>query len=72
MITITVNDEQSKTVKKNSIKMCMFDVHVGSIAQLCPVLWAHVDCGLLGSSVHGILQAGILEWAALPSSRGPS
>ena len=23
-----------------------------------------------GSSVHGILQAGILEWVAMPSSRG--
>ena len=26
----------------------------------------------LGSSVHGILQARILEWVALPSSRGSS
>ena len=25
-----------------------------------------------GSSAHGILQAGTLEWAAVPSSRGPS
>ena len=25
-----------------------------------------------GSSVHGILQTGILEWVAIPSSRGPS
>ena len=29
-----------------------------------------VDCGLLGSSVHGILQARILEWAAFPSPGG--
>ena len=32
-------------------------------------------CGpmsLLGSSVHGILQARILEWVAMPSSRGSS
>ena len=56
-----MNDEQSKTVKKNSIKMCMFNVRGGSIALLCPV-WAHVDSGLLGSSVHGILQAGMLQW----------
>ena len=27
-------------------------------------------CSLPGSSVHGILQARILEWAAMPSSRG--
>ena len=31
-----------------------------------------MDCSLPGSSVHGILQARILEWAAMPSSRGSS
>ena len=31
-----------------------------------------MDCTLPGSSVHGILQARILEWAAMPSSRGSS
>ena len=30
------------------------------------------DCSLPGSSVHGILQARILEWVAVPSSRGSS
>ena len=30
------------------------------------------DCSPPGSSVHGILQARILEWAAMPSSRGSS
>ena len=30
------------------------------------------DCSLPGSSVHGILQARILEWVALPSSGGSS
>ena len=30
------------------------------------------DCSPPGSSVHGILQARILEWAAIPSSRGSS
>ena len=29
-----------------------------------------IDCGPLGSSVRGILQARILEWAAIPFSRG--
>ena len=32
----------------------------------------HMDCSLLGSSVCGILQARILEWVAMPSSRGSS
>ena len=31
-----------------------------------------MNCSLPGSSVHGILQARILEWVALPSSRGSS
>ena len=32
---------------------------------LCPTLCDPMDCTLLGSSVHGILQARILEWVAL-------
>ena len=31
-----------------------------------------IDCNPPGSSVHGILQARILEWVAMPSSRGSS
>ena len=31
-----------------------------------------MDCSLPGSSVHGILQARLLEWVAMPSSRGSS
>ena len=31
-----------------------------------------VDCSLLGSSVHGILQARVLWWVVMPSSRGSS
>ena len=30
------------------------------------------DCSPPGSAVHGILQAGILEWVAIPFSRGSS
>ena len=40
--------------------------------QSCPTLCSPVDCTSPGSSVHGILQAGILEWGAMPSSRGRS
>ena len=42
------------------------------VAQSCPALCDHMDCNPPGSSVHGILQARILEWVALPSSRGSS
>ena len=40
--------------------------------QLCSPLCSAMDCSLPGSSVHGILQARILEWVAAPSSRGSS
>ena len=40
------------------------------VAQLCPTLWDPMDCSPLGSSVHGILQARILEWVAIPFYRG--
>ena len=38
--------------------------------QSCPILSDPVDCSLPGSSIHGILQAIIPEWDAMPSSRG--
>ena len=38
----------------------------------CPTLCDPMDCSLPGSSVHGILQARILEWDTVPSSRGSS
>ena len=38
----------------------------------CLTLCDPMDCSLPGSSVHGILQATILEWVAMPSSRGSS
>ena len=41
-------------------------------AQLCPTLCNPMDCSLPGSSVHGILQARILEWVAISFSRGSS
>jgi len=31
-----------------------------------------MDCSPTGSSVHGILQARILEWVGMPSARGSS
>ena len=38
--------------------------------QWCPTLCEPMDCSPPDSSVHGILQARILEWVAVPSSRG--
>jgi len=40
--------------------------------QSSPTLCGPMDCSQPGSSVRGILQARILEWIAMPSSRGSS
>ena len=42
------------------------------VVQSCPTLCDPVDCSLPGASVHEILQARILEWVAISSSRGSS
>ena len=44
-------------------------VHAKSL-QLFPTLCDPVDCSWSVSSVHGVLQASMLEWIAMPSSRG--
>ena len=41
-------------------------------AQSCPALCDPIDCSLPSSSVHGILQARILEWVAISFSKGSS
>ena len=42
------------------------------VAHSCPTLCDPMDCSPPGFSVHGILQARILEWTAVPFSRGSS
>ena len=43
-----------------------------SVTQSCPTLYDPVDYSAPGSPVHEILQARILEWVAVLSSRGSS
>ena len=45
---------------------------LSEVAQSCLTLCYPVDCSPPGSSVHGILQARILEWVAIPFSSGSS
>ena len=52
-------------------KLCLHHVEV-KVPWSCPILCDPKDCSLPGSSVHGTLQARILEWVALPFSRGSS
>ena len=39
------------------------------VVHSCPTLFEPMDCSSPGSSVHGISQARILEWRAIPFSR---
>ena len=43
-----------------------------SVSQSFPTLLKSMDCSLLGTSIHGLLQARTLEWVAISSSRGSS
>ena len=47
-------------------------VCLGSVTQLCPSLCNPMNCNMPGYSVRGIFQTRILEWVAIPSSRGSS
>ena len=42
------------------------------VAESCPTLCRPMDCSLPASSVHGIFQARVLEWAAICFSKGSS
>ena len=48
--------------------VCMYVL----VAHLCLLLCNHMDCSPSGSSVHGTLQARILEWVSIPFLRGSS
>ena len=52
--------------------VCVYDHSVVSVTQSCLTLGDSMDCSPPGSSVHEISQARILEWVAIPFSRGSS
>ena len=47
---------------------CMKVKSESEVAQSCPTLLDPMDCSLPGSSIHGIFQARVLEWAAIAFS----
>ena len=57
----------------SGIKQSDSVIHSGRlVTKSCLTLSNPMDCSPPGSSVHGISQARILEWTAMPSSRGSS
>ena len=49
---------------------CMKVKSESEVTQSCPTLRDPMDCSLPGSSIHGIFQAGVLEWGAIASREG--
>ena len=49
--------------------LVILDIRPGPGAQSCPTLCNPMDWSLPGSSVHGTLQARIMEWVAITFSR---
>ena len=79
----TLKQSSSETVYLTALSAATCCCHTGApivgikqvklkvlVAQSRPTLSDPMDCSLPGPSVHGILQARILEWVAMPSSRG--
>ena len=64
--TIALISHASKVVLK-ILQARFHPLQCAKLLQSCPALWS-----LPGSSVHGILQARILKWVAMPSSRRSS
>ena len=62
--------------RKSGVFICLWDFFsrdcVCVCVCVCSVVSNSTDCSLPGSFVHGILQARILEWVAIPFSRGSS
>ena len=61
-----------KIKKKTQKHRATISESESEVAQSCSTLCNLVDYSPLGSSVHGILQARILEWVAISFSRGSS
>ena len=57
------------TCKKEYIELIVI---ISQYIYISDIRWDPMDYILPGSSVHGILQAKILEWVAMRSSRGSS
>ena len=50
---------------------CIAAAAAAKSLQSCPTLCDPMDCSPLGSSIHEIFQARVLEWGAIAFSIGP-
>ena len=61
-------NRRRKRIKESQNSQKIINKMVVEVAQLCQTLCNPMDCSPPGSSVHGTLQARILEWVAIPFS----
>ena len=77
-LDMTEATEHTRTYDKGYKTVCLYSLFAVClllgvlVAQSCPTLCDPKGCCLPGSSVHVILQARILKWAAISFSRGSS
>ena len=65
--------DYTRILGRNYVFKCTKEyMKVKTVSRLCLTLCDPMDCSLPGSSVHGILQARLLEWVAIPFSRASS
>ena len=64
--------EENKRREKEEASFLQSNAMFRTVTQSCLTLCDSMDCSSPGSSVHGILQAGILEWVAIHFSRRSS
>ena len=60
------------SIVNNTMTLCLCSCMRAKSLQSCPTLCTCTDCSPPGFFVHGVLQARILEWVAITSSRGSS
>ena len=59
----TLTAESKEDLKSHLMKVK--EESESEVAQSCPTISDPMDCSLPGSSIHGIFQAGVLEWGAI-------
>ena len=60
---------ESLSSSSETITILLIDYVCAKLLRLCLTLCNPTDYSLSGSSVHGILQARILKWVAMPPPR---
>ena len=71
MADIDISETLARCLRKG-LSSPTFTPPPGIGGLMCDLLYDPMDCSPPDSSIHGILQARILEWVAMPSSRGSS